>query len=221
MFFITEHYNDPLSALEMSGSMAFMASGSISGIQKRMNIGGIIVMSFITGILGGTLRDLCQDKTIFWLFDNCYLIASCLIGVFTLYLYYIFRKFIGPDFLRISQDILDAIGISAFMASTGIMSVCQQEPILISFLSCSITCLGGGMIRDILCNRQPSCLYKDFYVGSVVLGNVILLGLLPRSLPLSVVSSVSVVFLVRMICIFSEILKGKDGEMLLGKKHDV
>ena len=52
-----------LFALEIIGTIAFAVSGAIVGIQRKMDIFGVIILGLTTAVGGGVLRDLILNIT--------------------------------------------------------------------------------------------------------------------------------------------------------------
>ena len=49
--------------IELAGTMAFAASGAMTGMKKNMDIFGICILSLTTAVGGGVIRDLILGNT--------------------------------------------------------------------------------------------------------------------------------------------------------------
>ena len=59
--------------LSLFGVSVFAISGALSAGRKQLDLVGVTVISFITALGGGTLRDLLLNRTIFWITDTSYI----------------------------------------------------------------------------------------------------------------------------------------------------
>ena len=59
--------------LDLSGVAVFAASGALVASRKQMDLIGFVLMASLTGVGGGTLRDLLLDRPVVWLNDGLYL----------------------------------------------------------------------------------------------------------------------------------------------------
>lgn len=92
--------------LDTLGTIAFAISGTLSAIKKKFDIFGIFVISLVTAIGGGTLRDiLIGNVPVTWLTQNYTFTIIFFSTVFAM----IFRKRL--DILRTSLFLFDTIGI--------------------------------------------------------------------------------------------------------------
>lgn len=153
------------SVLDIIGTVAFAVSGTLTAIEKRMDIFGIIIIAIATALGGGTLRDVLIGNTpVTWLKDlqNFYfVIGSVIITV-------VFRKWLNE--LRVSLMLFDTIGIGIFTLigiQKGIMI--DLHP-LVCILLGTVTACFGGVIRDILCNQVPVVFRKEVYATACIVG---------------------------------------------------
>ena len=68
-------YINPVIVLiiEILGLVAFSISGALAAFKRDLDIIGYIIVGTVTGIGGGTVRDLILDRPVFWLYDSyCY-----------------------------------------------------------------------------------------------------------------------------------------------------
>ena len=55
--------------MDIMGVIVFAASGALVASRKAMDIVGFGLMASLTGVGGGTLRDLLLDRPVFWISD--------------------------------------------------------------------------------------------------------------------------------------------------------
>ena len=63
---------------DLLGVAVFAASGALVASRKRMDLIGFGLMASLTGVGGGTLRDLLLGRSVFWVVDASY-IHVCLV----------------------------------------------------------------------------------------------------------------------------------------------
>ena len=155
------------SYINIGGTIAFVASGTLAGIRQKLDIFGILVIAFVTAIGGGTLRDLLIGHSpVKWLMDAniIYLIVG--ISLTTI----IFRKYI--DKLDKTLLFFDTLGL-AFFTIKGIEVGLETQ---LSAPSCiilgTITACFGGVIRDILLNEVPTIFSKEIYATACIVGGI-------------------------------------------------
>ena len=74
--------------LDLFGTMAFAVTGAFKAIENKADIVGIIILATITGIAGGTIRDIVLGKTLpNSLIDPSYVIITVITAVVLFFLY--------------------------------------------------------------------------------------------------------------------------------------
>ncbi|MBK5191997.1 MAG: trimeric intracellular cation channel family protein [Flavobacteriaceae bacterium] len=154
--------------LEILGTAAFAISGALSAMNRKLDVFGIFIIAFVTGIGGGTVRDILIGSTpVTWMENIIYIY---LIGIVTI-LAIIFRKKI--NYLKTSLFLFDTIGLGIFTiigVETGIRN--NLDPI-ISIALGVMTGTFGGVIRDILCNEIPVIFRKEIYATACLIGGLV------------------------------------------------
>ncbi|HKI77352.1 MAG TPA: trimeric intracellular cation channel family protein [Ignavibacteriaceae bacterium] len=156
--------------VDLAGVAVFSISGALSAGRKGLDLLGVLVISIVTAIGGGTLRDLLLNRhPIFWIADPDYLIIIIAAALFTIF-YVRLRKPPGNALL-----IADALGLSFFVISgTQIAETAGMHPIIIIIMG-TMTGVAGGVIRDILSAEVPLILRRDIYATAAILGSGIYL----------------------------------------------
>jgi len=150
----------------MIGVIACAISGVLVATRLRMDPFGITVLAGVTGIGGGTLRDMMMGATpVFWIVDNTYIyviLTTAIISVYWLHRIHRFPVYLLP--------ILDAFGLAIFTI------IGAQKALMLGFsgpvaivMGC-VTGVVGGMIRDILSGQIPFVLQKEIYATASILG---------------------------------------------------
>ncbi len=151
---------------EMIGVITCAISGVLVATRLRMDPFGITVLAGVTGIGGGTLRDMMMGATpVFWIVDNTYIyviVATAILSLIWLQRIHRFPAYLLPIF--------DAFGLAIFTI------IGAQKALMLGFsgpvaivMGC-ITGVVGGMIRDILSGQIPFVLQKEIYATASMLG---------------------------------------------------
>jgi len=146
------------------GVGVFATSGAILAIEKKLDILGIYIIGFVTSIGGGVTRDVIMDKGIPIFFSDYIYISIILICVTIV----ILSK--GNVPFNSTVVVLDAIGLSAFAIGSAVKSISLDYNLPSVIFIAFITAVGGGVVRDIFCQRIPLILVEDFYASCAILG---------------------------------------------------
>lgn len=139
--------------LDLVGTFVFAISGAVAAVNRRLDVFGILVLSFVAGNFGGITRDLLIGAVPpAALTDGRYLLISVLAGLI------VFFWYAGVDKLRSPVLLFDAAGLSLF-AVTGAQRALGLglSPVMAALLG-MLTGIGGGMTRDILLTEIPQVL---------------------------------------------------------------
>ena len=101
-------FDDIIFWLSNFGTLAFAISWFITAVNKKLDLFGAFVIAFVTGLGGGTLRDLLLNKNISWIKEPMDLYIIILGAVLAYFLKNKFSK------LRKMLFLFDTIGISLF-----------------------------------------------------------------------------------------------------------
>lgn len=162
-----------LYVLSLMGVAVFAISGALSAGRKRFDIFGVLVISVVTAIGGGTIRDLLLDRNpIFWIGDTRYLLVSSVAGLLTIL--YVRRRTFSLRWLLYA----DGLGLALFTISgTRIAEGTGVSPGVSVLMGC-ITGVAGGVIRDVLSAEVPMLLRdRELYATAAIGGSVAYLAL--------------------------------------------
>jgi len=151
--------------LDLGGTFVFAISGAVAAVNRRLDIFGILVLSFIAGNFGGITRDLLIGAVPpAALTNGHYLLVSILAGLIT------FFSYAGVDRLRSPMLLFDAVGLS-FFAIAGAQKAIEfgLSPTMSAILG-MLTGIGGGMMRDVLLMEIPQVLRSDLYAVAALAG---------------------------------------------------
>src|SRR5947199_3753526 len=184
--------------LDLGGTFVFAISGAVAAVNRRLDIFGILVLSFVAGNFGGIGRDvLIGAVPPAALADGRYLLVSVIAGLITFFLYAGVCKLRGPVLL------FDAAGLSFFAIAGAQKAIAfGLSPVMAALLG-MLTGIGGGIARDVLLAEIPQVLRADIYATAalagaavVVIGQLLLLPTLPVT-----IAGAALCFGLRMVAI--------------------
>lgn len=182
--------------IEILGLISFSISGTLTGIRKRLDLFGVVVIAFITSVGGGTLRDVLIGATpVSWLLNIQTPTIIFISSVCTI----IFRERLS--LLSKSLFLFDTLGIGLFTilgVEKGVML--GIHPVMCVALGAVSACF-GGVLRDILCNEIPVLFRKEIYATACIVGGA--LYILLRSIghidnDYVTVLSITIIVMIRM-----------------------
>ncbi|MEO9307177.1 MAG: trimeric intracellular cation channel family protein [Nitrososphaera sp.] len=181
----------------MFGTMAFAVTGAFKAIEHRADIVGIIILATITGVAGGTIRDIALGHfPPHSISDPTYVIITTLTGVVIFFLYPKMQKHWNL-FLK-----FDAIGLGVF---TAIGATIAYQLFGMNFLAIvmagMVTAVGGGILRDMFVNEIPLVFVKELYASASFLGVVVFYVLLAFTsmLELATICSILMTTVLRLV----------------------
>lgn len=169
-----------LSALHMLGAAVFAATGALVAAQLRQNIVTFGFFALVTGVGGGTIRDLLIGAPVFWVHDPSPAIVCC---VAALLIWLTPQQWWSPRAL----DWLDAVGLAAYAVFGTAKAMSHGINPFIAALMGIMTACVGGIMRDLLAGQPSIVLRPEIYVTAAALAA----GLYPVLLMLGVASPVA------------------------------
>lgn len=158
--------------LGLFGIAVFAVSGALDAARKNMDILGFMLIGTLTGLGGGTIRDVLLGKLpMYWVIDGTYvglcLIVSCL------------TYFIAPKLASRRKALIwmDALGLSLFCVTGAQIAVQQGAAPVICVCLGVVTATFGGILRDVLCGFDLVLSQRELYVTNAVVGASVYLGL--------------------------------------------
>lgn len=148
------------------GTAVFAVSGALLGLRKQMDIVGIWFVAVVTGIGGGTIRDLLLGEVPVRWVTNPKDIVICLICGFAVSL--LNRPLEGRRLRWLLYA--DAAGMSLFTVLGASIALSAGAHPFAAILFGAMSASFGGVIRDVMCNDTPVLFQKDLYVTPALLG---------------------------------------------------
>ena len=156
---------DLIRLFDLFGVAVFAISGALVAGRKRMDLFGVLVLAIVTGIGGGTLRDLVLGSTpVFWVVQPVYVLVAAGAALATVGT----RRFIPSR--RGVLLVADASGLAFFCVMGAAKAVEAGAGPGIPILMGVMTGVVGGVIRDLLAGEVPLILRHDLYATVAVVG---------------------------------------------------
>jgi len=156
-----------LFIIDILGTIAFAISGAFLAMEKKLDPFGVLVLSFVTAIGGGTLRDtLIGNLPVSWLTNSMATIVIFSSAVATMF----FGRYIKQ--LTTTLFLFDALGLGLF-TMVGIKLGMQKDfSIGVCITLGTITACFGGVVRDVLLNNIPLLFRKEIYALACIAGGL-------------------------------------------------
>jgi uncharacterized membrane protein YeiH len=157
--------------LDLVGTFIFALSGAMAAMTHRLDLFGVLTLSFAAGNAGGITRDVMIGATPPSAIDDWrYIAVSLTAGVIT------FRWASILHRLRSPVLILDAGGLGLFAVSGATKALTFHLDPVAAMLLGMLSGIGGGMLRDVLVSEIPSVLREDFYAGAALAGAAVVVA---------------------------------------------
>ncbi|MCV6606321.1 MAG: trimeric intracellular cation channel family protein [Porticoccaceae bacterium] len=153
-----------LQFLDFAGTAAFATSGALLAARNRLDIIGFVFIANITGIGGGTLRDLLLDAPVFWLAEWHY-VTTCTVAAIITY-------FASRSINRGSKALLwaDAVGMALFSVLGAQKATALGMSVPVAAIMGMFSACVGGIIRDVMLNEVPIVFQREIYITASLVG---------------------------------------------------
>ncbi|MEF8834229.1 MAG: trimeric intracellular cation channel family protein [Halofilum sp. (in: g-proteobacteria)] len=180
---------DTVYWLDLAGVAVFALSGVIVACRSRMDPFGMLVLAAVTGIGGGTLRDLVLGvRPVFWITDTTYLwVVLATVVLASVGFRYVHR------IARTVLPVVDAVGLALFTAIGAHKAVLLDAPGSVAIVMGLFTGVAGGVIRDVLANRVPMVLREEIYATASIAGGITFVSLHALDAPFTTAINTTVV----------------------------
>ena len=159
-----------LAALDYAGVAVFAASGALAAARAKHTIVTFAFFAAVTGVGGGTLRDLLIGAPVFWVYRSDYL-GVCLIAAGLVWL-------LEAD--RFQDRALlwfDAVGMAAYAVIGAAKALDYGVPPVAATAMGVLTASFGGIVRDVLAGQPSILLRREIYVSAAALAAGLFVGL--------------------------------------------
>lgn len=183
--------------LNLFGTAVFAISGAFAAARKGMDITGVLLLAFLVGNGGGTLRDLLLGQgAVFWIHQPQYIWIALVAGVLAM----VVVRFLALPFRLLL--LADALGLGVFVITGANQALELHTGPFVAIIMGMLTGVGGGIIRDLICNEVPLILRHEIYTTAAFLGGllfVVMMHFTPEYV--AAIVSIIVIFAIRVAAI--------------------
>jgi uncharacterized membrane protein YeiH len=187
--------------LDIVGIVSFALSGFLVGVRKDLDLLGIFIVTFLTALGGGIIRDAIVGRVPFSfsaLYPQIFVIGTFLVAL-------VLRIYKASSIERRRLFIIsDSIGLAAFSVTGALIAIEASFNVLGVALLAFITAVGGGILRDMLINEVPFVLVSEFYgIIAILIGvSIFLLDLFSVNMAWGIAIVTTVGFTLRLIAYY-------------------
>ncbi|MBU2967350.1 trimeric intracellular cation channel family protein [Amphritea sp. 2_MG-2023] len=191
-----------VNIMGLSAVAVFAISGALDAARQKMDILGFLLIGTVTGLGGGTVRDLLLGKLpVLWIREPVWIIVCLTASAIT--------YFIAPKLASRTRALLwmDAVGIALFaVVGTEIGLKFGTSP-LIAVCMGVMTASFGGIARDLLCGSNLTLMNEELYITTMLAGSVTYLTLNWLQLPnnYDLIGGFLVAFILRALAIMFKV----------------
>lgn len=161
-----------MAVLDWFGLCVFAMTGALVASRKQMDIAGFALLSCVTGIGGGTIRDLVLGQApVFWVQQPAYIVTCLAVAC----LAFFFAQFPQSRYQYLLW--LDAIGLAVFAVTGAERAHDLGMGPVIAVTMGVITATFGGIIRDLLGGETPVILSREIYITAALVGAGVVVSL--------------------------------------------
>ncbi|MCB1462009.1 MAG: trimeric intracellular cation channel family protein [Nitratireductor sp.] len=154
-----------LQFLDLAGVAVFAATGALAASRKQLDIIGFMFLAGLTGIGGGTVRDLVLGiDPVFWVESSTY-IGVCAATALAVYL--------AAPYVEYRYRLLlwlDAIGLSAYCVMGAQRGIEAGAAPLVAVVTGILTATFGGVLRDVVSGEPSVLLRREIYITAALAG---------------------------------------------------
>lgn len=156
--------------MDLVAVAVFAITGALVASRKEMDIVGFLWLGIITGVGGGTVRDLLLGVPVFWIREPIYVVTSVVVSV-AVY----FTAHLAQSRLKVLLW-LDAVGLAMVTVAGTAKGLDAGAGPANAIVMGVVTASLGGIIRDILGHEPSIILRKEIYVTASLVGALIYVG---------------------------------------------
>lgn len=171
-------FENGIALLDWLGIVAFTITGALVAARNQMDAVGFILLGTVTGIGGGTLRDLLLNvHPVLWIERPDYLAVCIAVSLLVFFL---------ADRIHARMRLLlwaDAVGLALFATVGAERALSAGTSSLVAVVMGVITACFGGIIRDLLGEARSIIFSYEIYVTAALAAAVVLVASHEAGLP--------------------------------------
>ena len=175
-----------LVLIDYFGIAVFAISGALLAAERRQTFVTFVFFAVVTGVGGGTLRDLLIGAPVFWVHKNATLLICIGAALLT---WLVSRRFIAERALLW----FDAAGLAAYATYGAAKALSFGVAPVPAFVMGVLTACAGGIIRDVLAGEPSILMRPELYVTAAALSSGLFVGLALLGLSLPIAGGISAI----------------------------
>ena len=155
--------------LDFIGVALFAATGALAASRKQLDIIGFLFLAAVTGVGGGTARDVILDVPVFWVETQAYLFATFAAAVTVFFTAHLLES-------RYTWLLwLDAVALSAYGIYGAAKGFALTGSPVVAVAMGVLTGCFGGILRDVIAGEPTVLTRREIYVTAPLLGGLVLM----------------------------------------------
>ena len=192
-----------LLILEIIGTVAFAVSGAMTGLSKKMDIFGVVILGLTTAVGGGMIRDLVLGLTPPAMFTNPIYAAVAAVVSVIVFLPAVRRWLTAYGRVReILMLVMDSLGLGVFTV-VGIQrayTATDHRGLFLLVFVGVVSGVGGGLLRDVMAGQTPYIFVKHVYASASIIGAILCAALwAPLGATMAMILGASVILAIRLL----------------------
>ncbi len=184
--------------LSLIGTAVFALSGALMALRLGMDVVGVSLIATVTGIGGGTMRDLLLGNLpLNWVSAPLPITVCISCAILSCFFN---RNIIGKRMTWLLYA--DAAGMALFaVLGARAADLAGAHPI-VAILFGAMSASFGGILRDVICNQTPLLLKQEIYISAATFGALLYI-LIPIGIGDEIRTALSAVpaFMIRVLAI--------------------
>ena len=192
-----------LLILEIIGTVAFAVSGAMTGLSKKMDIFGVVILGLTTAVGGGAIRDIILGLTPPAMFTNPIYAAVAAVVSVIVFLPAVRRWLTAysraSDLVMLVMDSL-GLGVFTVVGIQRAYTATDHRGFFLLVFVGVVTGVGGGLMRDVMAGNTPYIFVKHVYASASILGAILCVALWqPLGATAAMIIGASVILTVRLL----------------------
>lgn len=160
------------------GVALFAATGALTASRRQLDIMGFVFLAILTGIGGGSVRDVVLDQPVFWVSEQVYLVVCAAAAL----LVYLTAHRLESRYRTLQW--IDAVAVAVYAIYGAHKGLGVTGSPLVAVLTGAMTGTLGGILRDVLAGEPNVVTRQEIYVSAAVIGAAAFVGLRLAGLPM-------------------------------------
>ncbi|MEP3602286.1 MAG: trimeric intracellular cation channel family protein [Stappiaceae bacterium] len=146
------------------GVAVFAATGALAASRNNLDLIAFMFFAAVTGVGGGTLRDLLIGEPIFWIDNSRYIIICFVVAILVW-----FTAHLAESRYRLLLW-ADAFGLAGYSVMGAAKALEADTSLLAAILMGAMTATFGGLIRDVIAGTPSVLLRREIYISAAFAG---------------------------------------------------